>query len=157
MLDCNISKCKLKHQQFKKGKIIVICELLFLLFLNKRVAFFGTPCVLNLICQTKLKIRNKILLHHMLFIFSHLWLTSHPRGALVLLDTGTPGTTRGDADTKIALVCSEMIVASSFNGKIQFCSIFQMKRWYVHGNLLLCLLKESLRLHGIAYYFNDNR
>ena len=37
-----------------------------------------------------------------IFIISSLWLTSHPRGAVVLLDTGTPDTSRGiyseDAD-----------------------------------------------------------
>ena len=29
-----------------------------------------------------------------MFIISQLWLTSHPRGIVVLLDTGTPGTSR---------------------------------------------------------------
>ena len=41
-------------------------------------------------------------LGHYLFILSQLWLTSHLRSADVLLDTGTPGTSReiygGDAD-----------------------------------------------------------
>ena len=31
---------------------------------------------------------------HYIFIISQLWLTSHPRGTVVLLDTGTPGTSR---------------------------------------------------------------
>ena len=31
---------------------------------------------------------------HYVFIISQLWLTSHPRSAMVLLDTGTPGTSR---------------------------------------------------------------
>ena len=31
-------------------------------------------------------------LHHCIFIISQLWLTSHPRSIVVLLDTGTPGT-----------------------------------------------------------------
>ena len=30
--------------------------------------------------------------HHYIFIISQLWLTSHPRSTVVLLDTGTPGT-----------------------------------------------------------------
>ena len=33
-------------------------------------------------------------LFHYIFIISQLWLTSHPRSAVVLLDTGTPGTSR---------------------------------------------------------------
>ena len=33
-------------------------------------------------------------LHHHIFIISQLWLTSHPRSTVVLLDTGTPGTSR---------------------------------------------------------------
>ena len=33
-------------------------------------------------------------LHHYLFIISQLWLTFHPRSTEVLLDTGTPGTSR---------------------------------------------------------------
>ena len=39
-------------------------------------------------------------LHH-IFIISQLWLTSHPRSALVLLDTGTPGINR-DIDSEDA-------------------------------------------------------
>ena len=31
---------------------------------------------------------------HYIFIISQLWLTSHPRGTMVLLDTGTPGASR---------------------------------------------------------------
>ena len=31
---------------------------------------------------------------HYMFIISQLWLTSHPRSTLVLLDTGTLGTSR---------------------------------------------------------------
>ena len=33
-------------------------------------------------------------LYHYIFTTSQLWLTSHPRGTVVLLDTGTPGTSR---------------------------------------------------------------
>ena len=33
-------------------------------------------------------------LHHYIFIISQLWLTSHWRGTVVLLDTETPGTSR---------------------------------------------------------------
>ena len=29
-----------------------------------------------------------------MFVISQLWLTSHPRSTVVLLDTGTPGTSR---------------------------------------------------------------
>ena len=29
-----------------------------------------------------------------MFIISQLWLTSHPKSTVVLLDTGTPGTSR---------------------------------------------------------------
>ena len=32
--------------------------------------------------------------NHYVFITSPLWLTSHPRSTVVLLDTGTPGTSR---------------------------------------------------------------
>ena len=31
---------------------------------------------------------------HYIFIISQLWLTSHPRSTVVLLDTGTPDTSR---------------------------------------------------------------
>ena len=31
---------------------------------------------------------------HYIFIISQLWLTSRPRSTMVLLDTGTPGTSR---------------------------------------------------------------
>ena len=31
-------------------------------------------------------------MHHYIFIISQLWLISHPRSTVVLLDTGTPGT-----------------------------------------------------------------
>ena len=30
--------------------------------------------------------------HHYIFIIARLWLTSHPRSTVVLLDTGAPGT-----------------------------------------------------------------
>ena len=33
-------------------------------------------------------------LHHYVFIISQLWLTSNPRSTMVLLDTGTLGTSR---------------------------------------------------------------
>ena len=33
-------------------------------------------------------------LHHYMFTITQLWLTAHPRGTVVLLDTGTPGTSR---------------------------------------------------------------
>ena len=33
-------------------------------------------------------------MHNYIFIISQLWLTSHPRSTVVLLDTGTPGTSR---------------------------------------------------------------
>ena len=33
-------------------------------------------------------------LYHYIFMISQLWLTSHPRSTVVLLDTGTPGTSR---------------------------------------------------------------
>ena len=32
--------------------------------------------------------------HHYVFIIAQLWLTSHSRSTVVLLDTGTPGTSR---------------------------------------------------------------
>ena len=32
--------------------------------------------------------------YHYILIISQLWLTSHPRGTVVLLDAGTPGTSR---------------------------------------------------------------
>ena len=35
-----------------------------------------------------------VVLHHCIFIISQLWLTSHPRSTVVLLDTGTPCTSR---------------------------------------------------------------
>ena len=38
--------------------------------------------------------KNKVHLHYYIFIISQLWLTSHPRSTVVLLDTGTPGTSR---------------------------------------------------------------
>ena len=32
--------------------------------------------------------------HHYIFIVPQLWLTSHPRSTVILLETGTPGTSR---------------------------------------------------------------
>ena len=46
-------------------------------------------------------------LHHYIFIISQLRLTSHPRSTVVLLDTGTPGTSgeiySEDADGKYTM------------------------------------------------------
>ena len=35
---------------------------------------------------------KKSIMYHYVLIISQLWLTSHPRSTVVLLDTGTPGT-----------------------------------------------------------------
>ena len=35
-----------------------------------------------------------IVLHHCIFIIAQLWLVSHSRSTVVVLDTGTPGTSR---------------------------------------------------------------
>ena len=43
ILNCNIPKFKFKYQQFKTGETKLVYELVFLLFSNKRVSFFGTP------------------------------------------------------------------------------------------------------------------
>ena len=40
-------------------------------------------------------------------------------------------------------------------GKIQFCLIFQIEKFYRTETLLLQLRNESIRLHGGAYYFNN--
>ena len=37
---------------------------------------------------------NFSVIHHYIFIISQLWLISHPRSTVVLLDTGTPGSSR---------------------------------------------------------------
>ena len=37
---------------------------------------------------------NHCWVYHYIFIISQLWLTSHPRSTVVLLETGTPGTSR---------------------------------------------------------------
>ena len=46
-------------------------------------------------------------LHHYIFIIAQLWLTSHLRSTVVLLDTGTPGTSKEvyseDADDGLEL------------------------------------------------------
>ena len=34
------------------------------------------------------------IIHLYIFIIAQLWLTSHPRSTVALLDTGTPGTVR---------------------------------------------------------------
>ena len=44
-------------------------------------------------------------LHHYIFIISHLWLTSHPRSTVVLLDTGTSGTVVPRHNFPLALHC----------------------------------------------------
>ena len=41
-----------------------------------------------------LSARNNPGVHHKIFIISQRWLTSHPRSTVVLLDTGTTGTSR---------------------------------------------------------------
>ena len=48
-------------------------------------------------CATYVAIalRDKLqILHHYTIIIAQLWLTSHPRSTVVLLDTGTPVTSR---------------------------------------------------------------
>ena len=53
-----------------------------------------------------------------IFIIAQLWLTSHPRSTLVLLDTGTPGTSReifsedadGETRTRNPLVISALAI-----------------------------------------------
>ena len=55
-----------------------------------------------------------------MFIISQLWLTSHPRSTVVLLDTGTPGTSKEiysvDADdgtrTRNPSVINRVLVSS---------------------------------------------
>ena len=54
------------------------------------VLFMCRICYERKICYLCI---NYIFLYHV-FIFSQLWLTSHPRSTVVLLDTGTPGTSR---------------------------------------------------------------
>ena len=44
-------------------------------------------------CSSCYNNRKTVNLHY-IFIISQLWLTSHPRSTVVLLDTGTPGTSR---------------------------------------------------------------
>ena len=43
IFDCNIPKFKIKHRQFRKGKITLASELVLFLFSNKLVAFLGHP------------------------------------------------------------------------------------------------------------------
>ena len=45
-------------------------------------------------CWEGVEFIQLVVLHHFIFIISQLWLTSHPRSTVVLLDTGTPGTSR---------------------------------------------------------------
>ena len=48
--------------------------------------------------ENELKISGKLReiqgIYHCIFIIALLWLTSHPRSTVVLLDTETPGTSR---------------------------------------------------------------
>ena len=39
-------------------------------------------------------LNQKLYFNHYIFIIAQLWLTSHPRSTVVLLDTGTPVTSR---------------------------------------------------------------
>ena len=53
-------------------------------------------------------------LYHYVFIISQLWSTSYPRSTVVLLDTGTPGTSReiysedADGETRAIELVSSM-------------------------------------------------
>ena len=62
-----------------------------------------------------------------IFITAQLWLTSHQRGTMVLLDTGTPGTSREifseDADGETSLMRSEPQLS---NDK---CIMMQYTNW----------------------------
>ena len=57
------------------------------------------------------------ILDHYIFIISQLWLTFHPRSTVVLLDTGTPGTSReifsedadGETRTRNPLVINRVL------------------------------------------------
>ena len=48
----------------------------------------------NFVASQMLRLSEYPFSDHCIFIISQLWLTSHPRSTVVLLDTGTPGTSR---------------------------------------------------------------
>ena len=52
-----------------------------------------TYLVFQLVARIQLSAWDKVRFHY-IFTISQLWLTSHLRSTVVLLDTGTPGTSR---------------------------------------------------------------
>ena len=67
---------------------------------------------------------NLNVFYHYIFIISQLWLTSHPRSTVVLLDKGTPGTSREtyseDADDGTVLSSQDLSTNNIPNG---FCTV----------------------------------
>ena len=67
---------------------------------------------------------HHLYLYHYIFIISYLWLTSHPRSTVVLLDTGTPGTSGeiynedadGDTRTRNPSVISRVLKSYCWEG-----------------------------------------
>ena len=72
-----------------------------------------------------------IQLFHYKFIISQLSLTSHPRSTVVLLDTGTPGTSREifseDADDR-GVASSSPIIGILSEDSIVVAFIFQLRQ-----------------------------
>ena len=67
----------------------------FLLFVIVRVFIVIKYWHPQISCQqNRQNFFNMIIYHHYIFIISQLWLTSYLRSIVVLLDTGTPGTSR---------------------------------------------------------------
>ena len=78
---------------------------------------------------------NLINFGHYIFIISQLLLTSHPRSTMVLLDTGTPGTSRevysedadGETRTRNPSVYNQGVVSSSLTIGINFGADVHLK------------------------------
>ena len=56
--------------------------------------WYSPNCRWKMLLQGRSSVYPVGILHHYIFIISPLWLTSHPRSTVVLLDTGTPSTSR---------------------------------------------------------------
>ena len=99
---------------------------------------------------------QKEVLYHCIFIISQLWLTSHPRGTVVLLDTGTPGTNREiyseDADE---FVSNQRVgVPSSARSVVLPVRVKNVTR--VAAALVLKQVKYLLHSIGITWMIKEN-
>ena len=75
---------------------------------------------------------NTLIFRHYIFIISQLWLTSHPRSTVVLLDTGTPATSREIYNYKPSALAIELTSSKAIAGKELSLSSWCISSLYIY-------------------------